>query len=237
MTTPFSPFLTPFRRNPFLQTVLALYLTVWVITAIHPVWRPQWLLDNILVILVFAVLGVIWKRHPLSDLSCLLLGVFLALHAFGSHYGYSNIPIGYWISSTFGFARPNTYDRVVHFLFGALLIVPLHEILRRYSSFHPRWWYLFPVEFILSFSAAYEIIEASTAWSLPPEQYDPFVGLQGDIWDGYRDMACAVSGAILGMVILYIMAQVRSCVHNQQGLESGTLIADHETAGTEILTR
>ncbi|MBI3258538.1 MAG: DUF2238 domain-containing protein [Ignavibacteriae bacterium] len=206
ISSAFTPITKSFLRNKF-QVFLAFgYLCFWIFYAINPVWRPQWWLDNYLVFAFVALLILTHKKYPLSDTSYLLITVFMCFHAVGANKSYSNVDLGFWISKTFGFARPNVYDRLVHFLFGFFMGYPLHEVLRRYSTFRRVWWYVLPVEFILSYSAVYEIIEAATAWSLPPEQYDPFVGLQGDIWDGYRDMSCAAIGAVCSVVIILIMA-------------------------------
>jgi putative membrane protein len=207
LSSVFTPLGSTFTKNK-VQLFLALsYLIFWIYYAINPIWRPQWWLDNYL---VFAIVGVIiatYRKYPLSDVSYLLLTIFMCFHAVGAHDSYSNVGLGFWMSKTFGFARPNVYDRLVHFLFGVVFGYIFHDLLRRYSSFRPVWWYVLPVEFIISYSALYEIIEAATAWSLPPEQYDPFVGLQGDIWDGYRDMSLAGIGAVISVVILLIIAR------------------------------
>lgn len=197
--------------TPKIALVLGgLYLIVWSYFAINPVWRPQWWLDNILVFVFVAVLLWGWYAGKrLSTLSYILIGVFMSLHAWGAHSSYSNVPLGYWMSHTFGFERPNVYDRLVHFLFGFLLSYPLQEVLRRFTKFSPVWTFILSADFILSYSAVYEIIEAATAWTLPPEQYDPFVGLQGDIWDGYRDMALAFLGAVIMMTIVGIWRRYR----------------------------
>ncbi len=209
MTTATSTELTAFAKNTVLMATAGIYAVVWVWFAIDPAWRPQWWLDNIMVFVFVGGLVATYRRYPVSDLSYLLIAVFMCLHAVGANMSYSNVPIGAWISQTFGFARPNVYDRLVHFLFGFLLVYPLHEVLRRYSHLRGRWLIILPVDFILSYSAAYELIEAGVAWTMPPEDYDPFVGLQGDIWDGYRDMLCALSGAAITMALVSVKRRLR----------------------------
>ncbi len=209
MTTTISTKLESFSTNRLLQVVCFLYAVVWVIYAINPAWRPQWWLDNYLVFGCVALLMLSYKKYPLSDLSYILLAIFLSLHSYGANYGYSSTPIGFWLHDIFHHVRANPYDRYVHFLFGFLFSYPLQEVLVRYTRISSFWCYVFPVEFILSYSAFYEIIEAATAWTLPPDQYDPFIGLQGDIWDGYRDMSCALGGALLTMLLLALWRLVR----------------------------
>lgn len=187
---------------------MTIYFIVWIALAIKPLYRPQWLLENYLVFLLWGVLAVSFMKYRLSALSYNLIFLFLTLHSFGAHYGYCDVPFGFWLSKYFVSARANSYDRLVHFLFGLLLTYPLFEILKRYTKLSYAWALLLPSEFILSYSAIYELIEAATAWTLPAKDYDPFVGLQGDIWDGYKDMLLAFSGSLIitithSLTILY----------------------------------
>lgn len=199
ITTARSAALKAFKENRVLQFCIVAYSVVWIWLAIDPFYRPQWLLENYLVFAFVPFLAFTYKKRRLSDISYVLITIYLILHAFGSHYGYSNVPFGYWLSKFFGATRPNSYDRLVHFLFGFFLAYPLHELLARYTRINRFLVYMLSVDFILSYSAAYELIEAVTAWTLPEKEYDPFVGMQGDIWDGYRDMLLALSGAFITM--------------------------------------
>lgn len=202
MTTANSQIFHGFRNKNFQFTLLLIYIIVWAIFAISPVYRPQWWLENYLVFAFFLFMILSYKKYQLSDLSYLFITIFLLLHVVGSHYGYSNVPIGFTIRDTFCLAR-NPYDRIVHFLFGVLFAYPIYELLKRYSSQEGKWLYILPINFIISLSAIYEIIEAMVAWILPPEQYDPFVGLQGDIWDGYRDMLIVSLGGMVSTAIIW----------------------------------
>lgn len=185
------------------------YFIIWIILAINPFYRPQWMLENYLVFAIWITLVYSYTKYKLSNLSYTLILIFLIFHAFGAHYGYSDVPLGYWASKYFGFERPNIYDRIVHFLFGFLFTIPLRELLKKFTNFSHFWIFILPIEFILSYSAFYELIEAVTAWTLPEKDYDPFVGLQGDIWDGYRDMLLAFSGSMLVTIIEYIFIKFR----------------------------
>ncbi len=132
-----------FRDHRLLQVLLGTYALVWVITAVAPLDRHDWFLENLLVFAVMALLVGTYRVFPLSALSYLLITTFLTLHANGAHYTYSEVPLGFWIQRTFGFAR-NPFDRVVHFSFGLLLAYPIREVFApctrswRWSS--RRWW-------------------------------------------------------------------------------------------------
>ena len=52
-------------------------------------------------------------------------------------------------------------------------------------------------------------LEAVVAWTFPPEQYDPFVGLQGDIWDGYKDMLLVSTGGMISTSIIWLTEKLR----------------------------
>lgn len=180
-----------------------IYFIIWILLAINPTYRPQWFMENYLVFILWIILVISFFKYKISDLSYFLIILFLVFHSFGAHYGYSDVPFGYWFSNYFKFERPNVYDRIVHFLFGFLLTIPIREILKKYSNLSNIWIIILPCEFILSYSAFYELIEAATAWSLPAKDYDPFIGLQGDIWDGYRDMLLAFGGSIFISILQY----------------------------------
>ncbi len=198
-----------FKNNKFLIFLCVFYALFWTYYALNPVWRPQWWLDNYLVFAIVALLILSYKSYRLSNVSYACLTIFLCFHAVGANMSYSNVPFGFWVSQQFHFSRPNVFDRIVHFLFGVLFAYPIHEVLRRYTKLGITWCYVLPVEFIISYSAIYEIIEAATAWTLPPEEYDPFIGLQGDIWDGYRDMALASLGALFTILFVVIVNSMK----------------------------
>jgi len=52
----------------------------------------------------------------------------------------------------------------------------------------------------LSFSSGYEILESWAARVVNPEIGVAFVGAQGDVWDGQKDMSLALGGAIFTML-------------------------------------
>jgi len=197
-----------FRTKTFQQVLLTIFIIFWTVFAISPLYRPEWWLENYLVFAFILFLVLAYNKLQLSDLSYLLITIFLLLHTVGAHYGYSSVPLGFTIKNTFGFLR-NPYYRIVHFLFGFLFAYPIYELLKRYSNQKDVWLYILPINFIISLSAIYEIIEAIVAWTFPPEQYNPFVGLQGDIWDGYKDMLLVTTGAIISTLIIWFFEKLR----------------------------
>lgn len=207
-----------FAKNHFLHVLMAWYLGVWIITAIHPLDRRDWMLENILAVAFIVLLVITYRRFPLSELSYLLIAAFLTLHAVGAHYTYAEVPLGYWIKDWFGFDR-NHFDRLVHFSFGLLLAYPVREIFLRVASARGFWAYYLPLDVTLAFSAIYEIVEWLVAVIVAPEAGAAYLGTQGDIWDAQQDMLAAGIGALLCMLIT---ASVRRYTRKGPVLLAGT---------------
>jgi putative membrane protein len=186
----------PLGENRFLAVLLAAYLAIWAALAVAPLDRSDWLLENLLVFACWGLLAATHRRFAFSNLSCLLLFLFLVLHAVGAHYTYSFTPPGFWLRDVFGLAR-NHYDRVVHFAFGLLLTYPLRELARRVLHLHGFWSYAVPLVAVLSLSSSYEIVESWAARLVDPELGTAFLGTQGDEWDAQKDMSLALAGALL----------------------------------------
>jgi len=194
----------PFRRNGLLKGLVTIYALVWLLTAYRPLYPSSWLLENWLVLMFVGLLVATHRRFPLSDLSYVLITLFMGLHAVGAHYTYSNVPFGFWLRDHFHLAR-NPYDRIVHFSFGLLLAYPARELFMRVAKTRGFWNYYLPLDMVLALSAVYEIIEALTARIAAPQLGDAYLGTQGDIWDAQMDMGSAACGALICMVATYGM--------------------------------
>ena len=95
------------------KLVYAIYVLVWIIMAINPKYPQDWLLENVLVFLVFPFIVWMDKKHNYSLLSIILLLMFASLHSLGSHYTYAEMEHFDGITQFFGFER-NHFDRLVH---------------------------------------------------------------------------------------------------------------------------
>jgi len=179
---------------------LGLYLLAWVVAAIGPVSRGDWLLENVLAMTGMAFLVLSYRRTPLSDLSYTLIFVFALLHMMGAHYTYAKVPLGFWMKDAWNLSR-NHYDRIVHFVFGLLLTVPFADLVRARRL--SRFWSLFlPAAVIVAWSGFFEIIEAIAAWIVSPELGQEYLGTQGDQWDAQKDMGLAVLGTALATLAM-----------------------------------
>lgn len=195
-----------FSQNRLLQTLVLIFAVVWVWAAIAPKERSTWLLENLL---IFAAVGLaIWicRVRPLSDLSNLLVVVFLIFHTVGSHYTYSLVPMGDWMKELFGFER-NHYDRVIHFTFGLLIVYPMRELLGRSPSLGRKWVSVVAFMVIATFSGFYELVEWAAAAIVDPESGTAFLGTQGDEFDSQKDHALACLGAAMTLVLVQVFSK------------------------------
>ncbi len=186
------------RRNAPLQAMIAWLALFWVATAISPVYRFDWLLENLLVGLYLALLAGTYRLFRFSNLSYFLFTLFITLHLVGAHYTYSEAPPGYWLQDLFALER-NHYDRVVHFSYGLLIAYPFKEVLTRLVGVRPPWGHFLAVNLVLSFSAFFELIEAVIAVTVDPQAGAAYLGTQGDEWDAQHDMFLAFAGAAVAM--------------------------------------
>jgi putative membrane protein len=203
MTTATMRIRPDFRRNLLLRALVASYAAVWVATAIDPVYPADWLLENLLVMTCVPVFIFTYRKFPLSDVSYVAITLFMALHAVGAHYTYSEVPLGEWAKEAFGTGR-NHFDRLVHFSFGLLMAYPIREVFLRLVRARGFWAYYFPLDVTLAFSALYEIIEMAVAMVVSPGTGDAYLGTQGDPFDAIKDMTLALLGAVVCMIAVAV---------------------------------
>ena len=195
------------RAHPLHATLLAWYIVFWIFMAISPVDRSDWMLENLLAVIFIGVLIATYRSSPLSDVSYVLITIFMTLHAVGAHYTYSEVPLGYWLKEAFHLTR-NHFDRIVHFAFGLLMSYPFWEVLVRYARVRAAWAYVMAVTITLAFSGMFEVIESWVAQIVSPELGDAYLGTQGDIWDAQKDMTLAFVGAVLCMIVVAAFQKV-----------------------------
>jgi len=206
-TIAISKYRVPFIKNPWLIIFTAVFLFVWVNSLIGTTDMANWLLENALTFIFLFLLIITYKKHQFSDLSYLLICIYLCLHVYGSKHTYAENPFGYWLKDALNFSR-NHYDRIVHFCFGFLLAYPMREMFLNWFNY-PGWvaW-LLPIEITLSISAFYELIEWAVADLFFKAQGDAYLGTQGDIWDAQKDIFLAFTGAIIATTIVSLVKKV-----------------------------
>lgn len=189
------------NRHLLLGLLLS-YGVFWVWLAIDPLNRRDWLLENLLVLTLIPLLLLTYRRFEFSLTSYCLIGLFLVIHAFGAHYTYADVPLGYWLQDLWGLSR-NPFDRMAHFAYGALLVYPIRELLVRQTGLRGWWSSALPVCIVLAQSGFFEVLEAIVAMIVSPELGNIYLGTQGDEWDAQHDMAAALGGSVLTMCIVF----------------------------------
>lgn len=197
-------------QSLYIRSLWAVFLACWLLLALHPHDRADWLLENALTGVVAGLLLASRRRFPLSAPAWTLLLLFGLLHTLGAHYTYSLVPYEAWGQQAFGLSingllgwERNNFDRIVHFLWGYLLFLPVQEWFT--GGAHPvrgGWRYWFPLEFIMATSLVYELIEWQAAEFFGGALGAAYLGTQGDIWDAQKDMALASLGGLLMLVQL-----------------------------------
>src|SRR6185436_8420527 len=181
---------------------------LWVVLAIHPWHRKDWVLENALAIAGVAVLAVFYRRLMFSRVSYTLIWLFMCLHQVGAHYTYSEVPYDAWFQHFAGRTfnslvrwERNNFDRVVHFCYGLLLAYPVREIFLRVVNVRGFWGYFLPLDLVMSTSMLYELIEWGASGLFGGDLGQAYLGTQGDVWDSHKDMALASLGALIAMCI------------------------------------
>ena len=181
--------------------LLALVLAVLLWSGVSPADRFTWLMEVFPVLIAVPVLVATHNRFRFTPLVYTLIAIHACILMVGGKYTYAEVPLGFWMERTFGFAR-NHYDRIGHFAQGFVPALVAREILSRTSPLRgSRWLPFLVVCFCLAFSAFYEFIEWWTALAKGASA-DAFLGTQGDPWDTQWDMFYALVGAITGLVLL-----------------------------------
>jgi putative membrane protein len=186
------------------RLLIGLLLASLLVAQIDQPYPDVALLQHLPTMLLLVASPALLRRWPLSTPALACIVVFLALHTLGGRYAYSNVPYDDWVramtgstlSETFGWGR-NHYDRLVHFAFGALSVVPVAEVARRWGGLGARGAALSALGWVLAISCLYEIFEWLLTIVAAGETADRYNGQQGDIWDAQKDMALATVGAIL----------------------------------------
>lgn len=187
------------RRVPLI--CFAIFALVWVAMAIRPRYPADWFLENLITFVVVPLAVLTHRRFQFSDQAYVQATVFAILHTIGSHYTYSEVPVGEWLRDAFDLGR-NHYDRIVHFAFGLLMLRPMRELaIRNPKAMGPVAVRYLSFAAVAFWSIAYEIIEWLVASVADPAAGTAYLGTQGDVWDAEKDMAWACVGTLVGLLM------------------------------------
>ena len=183
-------------------------------SCIAPPYLQFLLMQHVPTVLAALLLAYISNRVIISRSSFSSIVAFLCLHTLGARYLYSYTPYDVWsesilgvnINEIFGFQR-NHYDRLVHFSYGLLLVVPVQEFECRYLRLSTAISAVLAIEFIIATSACYELLEWLVAVVFTPAWAEQFLGQQGDIFDAQKDTALATLGAVVSISVRALNAR------------------------------
>ena len=199
-------------HQKYLAILALLFLAEFTILSLAPYDRGDWILENVLAFLFVVIIGLSYKKFPLSRVSYTLIFLFMCLHEIGAHYTYARVPYDAFLESSFGFNfnklvgwERNNFDRVVHFMFGAFLVYPIRELYCRVADSKGFWAYFFPLELTMAASMMFELFEWGAAEIFGGDLGVTYLGTQGDVWDAHKDMALASAGAFVVMTITFII--------------------------------
>jgi putative membrane protein len=180
---------------------LAVYFLVLIWSGINPKDYFTWLLEVFPALVGLFIMAVTYNKFRLTQLTYFLILIHSVILMVGGHYTYAEVPLFNWIRDTFDMAR-NNYDKIGHLAQGFIPAVIAREILLRLEIVVKKGWLSFIVICIcLAISAFYELIEWWAAL-LSGEAAEAFLGTQGYVWDTQSDMALALLGAILSLLLL-----------------------------------
>jgi putative membrane protein len=194
------------RRVP--ETLLLMVFGVFAYTFLFtPESRLNWLLEVGPGLFGVAVLVGTYRTFRFSTFVYVCVFVHIVILAYGGYYTYAKAPLGELMRAVLGGTR-NNYDKIGHFAFGFFPVFTIREVYLRKALMRDGGWLNFTLVAIIGgFAAVYELIEWAAAVLLDPAGGDAFLGTQGDIWDAQKDMAWAMAGATLGLLLLRAVHQ------------------------------
>ena len=180
---------------------LFIYFAVFIWSALNPKDYFTWFLEVTPAFIALLVLVFTYNKFKFTSLIYTLILIHCIILMVGGHYTYAQVPAFDFIKEFFNQDR-NNYDKLGHIAQGFIPAMIAREIIIRKNIISiEAWRNFFIVCFCLAFSAFYELIEWWVA-ILSNDSADDFLGTQGYIWDTQSDMAWALFGSILALLLL-----------------------------------
>jgi putative membrane protein len=192
------------------------FFSVLIWSVIDPKDMFTWALEVAPAIMAGFALLVTRKNFPLTPLTYVLILIHAIILMVGGHYTYAEVPLfndlGQWIGSD-----RNNYDKLGHFAQGFVPAIVAREIVIRHAVMSTRrWMNFFIICFCLGFSAFYELIEWWVALGTD-DNAEAFLGTQGYVRDTQSDMAHALVGAIIALMLLAKIHDKQLSALNRKG--------------------
>lgn len=189
------------------QILLFIFVIFWLALSINPINTKIWIIENILMFMGFIFIIKSHKNLNLSNTSYIFIFLFSILQTIGAHYTYALVPWGFEVQQYFDLSR-NHYDRLVHFAFGLLLVLPVKEYLSALIIIKNRLLSILVFVFIfLGLGGLYEVIEWIYALIDNSKNAVEFLGEQGDRWDAQKDIALAGLGAFITLFLFALFSK------------------------------
>lgn len=180
---------------------ILIFFSILIWSGINPKDQFTWVLEVLPAIIGFLILAYTYNNFKFTPLVYTLILVHCIILMIGGHYTYALVPLFDTIKEFLNQDR-NNYDKIGHFAQGFIPAMVTREVLiRKDIIVSSKWRNFFVICFCLAFSAFYEIIEWWVAL-LSDEDAEAFLGTQGYIWDTQSDMAFALLGSILALLLL-----------------------------------
>ena len=204
LQTSFAPSAMPRQAAGLLTSAMLLMLA----SGVAPLDRADWWVENVLPLALLLTLAATSRYWRFSRHAYLAIVVMLAIHELGAHFTYAKVPYDAWLraltdhslNAWMGWQR-NQFDRLVHLSYGLLFVLPIRELLQRQARLRGGWLALCTVSSVLATSALYELLEWIGGQYLGDDQAQAFVATQQDPWDAQKDMALALLGALVTLLI------------------------------------
>ena len=180
---------------------LFIFFSVFIWSVINPKDLFTWFLEVLPAIIALIVLAFTYKKFRLTPLVYTLILIHCIILMVGGHYTYANVPLFDFIKEILQQDR-NNYDKLGHLAQGFIPAMVAREIIIRKSIINiESWRNFFIICFCLALSAFYELVEWWVA-IFTNEAANDFLGTQGYLWDTQSDMAWALFGSILALLLL-----------------------------------
>ena len=185
--------------------MIKIYLLSFFIVFIWSVINPKdlftWFLEVFPAIIGLFILFITYKKFQFTNMVYFLILIHSIILMIGGHYTYAEVPFFDYIKEVFNQDR-NNYDKVGHIVQGFIPAMVAREIIIRKNIININAWRnFFIICFCLALSAFYELVEWWVA-IFTNEAANDFLGTQGYLWDTQSDMAWALFGSILALLLL-----------------------------------
>ncbi len=94
-------FIRKISHKQYLLILAGIFSIEFILLAINPHDRGDWLLENVLVFVFVIAIWLSFRKLPMSRVSYTLIFIFLMIHEIGAHYTYAQVPYDAWLTSIF----------------------------------------------------------------------------------------------------------------------------------------